>query len=616
LIAKRITTKAATPRVARLVKYVVAAQGGIDPRSWTRTADYVLNSGTNSRGEKVGGVRVTNCNTDDPAAATTLIECTQSANNRSKTDKTYHLVFSFPPGEEPDLKTLHAIEDQLCAAIGYADHQRISAVHIDTDHLHVHVAINKVHPTGYQNIEPFYDKMKLMETCERLELEYGLTRTNHGLTGEIKHDKLSEIRLDPQQQLNANTRKQLHKSHFLSITEGDKRRNNHGLPELPGGDVAHIERGYSELLPGDARNRVLKQGTKYSNSLRWAGHGTGGTGTGISSKVAQAEAHSSIESLTGYVKREVVSLLKDAKNWQQVHTILATYGLQIKPRGAGLVIGNGEVWVRASQCDRSLSIKSLTDRLGPFQATGQKPEKSFVPTPKHSHPSSAVLFDQYQRQQAKHKAVRSYGLEQVKYEGKVLEANLQTWANAQRRLVKLADKGMTRRAMLKIVKLQTDATRKRNWQSLEPKRKKVLAETAFPTWGAWLAQQSGNGNHDALAVLRSRETNRERQGDTITAENAEHVILQSFKPVADLNGSLTYTTHDNGVVIDRKTHIQSFRTTSGAALLALELASKRFKGQSLIIEGTAEFKREVTRLAAVHKIKLQVTQQHDYGIEL
>src|SRR5687768_18372381 len=128
MIAKRITSKAAKPRMARLVRYVVAAEGGIDPRSWERTADYVLCSKTNNRGEKVGGVRVTNCHTDDPAAATTLIEATQAANTRSKTDKTYHLVFSFPPGEEPDLKTLHKIEDELVAAIGYAD--QIGRAHV------------------------------------------------------------------------------------------------------------------------------------------------------------------------------------------------------------------------------------------------------------------------------------------------------------------------------------------------------------------------------------------------------------------------------------------------------------------------------------------------------
>ncbi len=30
--------------------------------------------------------------------------------------------------------------------MGYADHQRVSAVHYDTDNVHIHIAINKIHP--------------------------------------------------------------------------------------------------------------------------------------------------------------------------------------------------------------------------------------------------------------------------------------------------------------------------------------------------------------------------------------------------------------------------------------------------------------------------------------
>src|SRR5687768_9164709 len=316
VIAKRITSKAAKPRMARLVKYVVAAQGGLDPRSWSRTADYMLDSGTSSRGEKVGGVRVTNCHTDDPAAATTLIEATQAANTRSKTDKTYHLVFSFPPGEEPDLKTLHKIEDELVAAIGYADHQRISAVHIDTDHLHVHVAINKVHPKGFQNIEPYFDKKKLMETCERLEIEHGLTRTNHGLTGERKREKDHTKLLKD------------HKKH----------------------DGIHSDQTHDGAGPN-----------------RWGESSAREASTIPKGKAADAEAHSGVESLQGLVSRTLAPRLKEAKSWKETHSILAEHGLQIKQRAAGLVIGSGEVWVKASQCDREFSFKKMIDRLGPIE---------------------------------------------------------------------------------------------------------------------------------------------------------------------------------------------------------------------------------------------------------
>jgi len=518
MIAKRITSRAAKPRIARLVKYVVAAEGGLDPRSWARTADYMLCSKTNNRGEKVGGVRVTHCHTDDPAAATSLIEATQAANTRSKTDKTYHLVFSFPPGEEPPLEVLHKIEDELVRSIGYAEHQRVSAVHIDCDHLHVHVAINKVHPKGFQNIEPYFDKKKLMEACERLELEYGLTRTNHGLTGQEPKSKMKE-------------------------------------------------------------------------------------------RQAQAEAHSGMETLAGYVTREIAPKLKEAKTWQEAHAILSEHGLEIKQRGAGLVIGSGELWVKASQCDRSFSIKALTDRLGPFGIEpGEKPARAYEPKPRQNHPSSAILFEQYQHQQLTHKLARNHGIAQLRYEGALLEANLQRWRFAQRLLVKAAAKGPQRRAMLKMASLQAAVTRNANKRAIDAKRRAFMAETRMPTWARWLALQAENGNTEAVAVLRSREEREALRGDLLTAannESAENIILKGLKLEADKDGSLSYNAADGGLVIDRRTHVQSFRTTAGSSLIALELAAKRFKGQALIVEGQADFQKEIARLAGAHGLDVR-----------
>jgi hypothetical protein len=526
MIAKRIDTKAKTPRLARLVKYVVAAQGGIDPRSWTRTADYVLNSGTSNRGEKVGGVRVTNCHTDDPAAATALIECTQAVNTRSKTDKTYHLVFSFPPGEEPALEILHAIEDQLCASIGYADHQRISAVHVDCDHLHVHVAINKVHPTGYQNIEPYFDKKKLMEACERLELEYGLTRTNHGLTGEKTHGRKQAVSAD---------------------------------------------------------NIKLKP------------------------KLAAAECHGAIETLTGFIQRDVAPAIHKAKNWKQLHAALASHGLEIKKRGAGLVIGSGNLWVRASQCDRSFSLKNLTDRLGEFEQSVHPARTAYTPKPRQAHPSSAILFDQYQSDRDKYTKIRAYGLEQAKYEGALLEVSLKKWTVAQRLLVKVAAKGPKRRAMLKVITLGASTTRAANWRAMDKKRKEVLAQTAIPSWARWLAQQAEAGNLEAVAVLRSRQEREAMHGNVLVGQNPETVILKGLKLHAGIDGSLTYNTTDGGLVIDRKSHVQSYRTTAGSSLMALELAAKRFKGQTLIVEGNQAFQQEIARLAKTRGINIRIT---------
>lgn len=83
-----------------------------------------------------------------------------------------------------------------------------------------------------------------------------------------------------------------------------------------------------------------------------------------------------------------------------------------------------------------------------------------------------------------------------------------------------------------------------------------------------------------MNVLRSRQARDAMHGDVLTAaksENAENVILKALKLHAGIDGSLTYNTTDGGLVIDRKTHVQSYRTTAGSSLVALELAAKRFK---------------------------------------
>ena len=108
------------------------------------------------------------------------IIATQEQNTRLKSDKSYHLVISFPPGEQPTREQIEDIEDRAVAAIGLTEHQRISAVHQNTDCWHLHIAINKVHPKTHRNVEPYYDKLRLQEVCVELEIKHGLTRTNHG----------------------------------------------------------------------------------------------------------------------------------------------------------------------------------------------------------------------------------------------------------------------------------------------------------------------------------------------------------------------------------------------------------------------------------------------------
>lgn len=159
MIVKHIAmTAAAKSSFLRLVRYLTDSQG---------------------KAVRTGAVGITNCMNDSAEVAALEIINTQGMNTRSTADKTYHLIVSFPAGEHPEPATLSAIEDRVCDGLGFKGHQRVSVIHDDTDNLHLHLAINKIHPTRYTIHEPFQAYRVLARLCDKLEDEYGLQKDNH-----------------------------------------------------------------------------------------------------------------------------------------------------------------------------------------------------------------------------------------------------------------------------------------------------------------------------------------------------------------------------------------------------------------------------------------------------
>lgn len=159
MIAKHIPmTTAKKSDFAGLVGYLTSAQG---------------------KDERVGLVRMTNCTAEELDTAILEILSVQSQNTRSRADKTYHLILSFREGEAPDETTLQALEERVCDGLGFSGHQRVSVIHHDTENLHVHIAINKVHPTRFTIHEPFRAFHNLAQLCDKLEDEFGLEKDNH-----------------------------------------------------------------------------------------------------------------------------------------------------------------------------------------------------------------------------------------------------------------------------------------------------------------------------------------------------------------------------------------------------------------------------------------------------
>jgi len=164
-------------RLAGYVLNVAQQHRRADPARWTRLNAYILD--TERAGEKVAWERVTNCLGDDPGWAVKEILATQARNRRGRANHSYHLVVSFRAGEQPTRAQFEDIEDRLCGALGYEEHQRVSAVHQNTDNWHLHIAINRVHPRTFLINNPFYDYYRVESACVELEIRHGLTREPH-----------------------------------------------------------------------------------------------------------------------------------------------------------------------------------------------------------------------------------------------------------------------------------------------------------------------------------------------------------------------------------------------------------------------------------------------------
>ncbi|NQY74354.1 MAG: relaxase/mobilization nuclease domain-containing protein [Candidatus Margulisbacteria bacterium] len=145
--------------------------------NFNKLSDYIMD--VKHGGKKVDFERVVNCIVDDREMAVKEILATQSLNQRTRSDKTYHLIVSFREGEKPTGTQVQDIEETICDAIGLGNHQRIVVGHNDTDYYHMHVAVNKINPVTFNVIEPFYDFYRLSEVCQELEKKHGLKRDNH-----------------------------------------------------------------------------------------------------------------------------------------------------------------------------------------------------------------------------------------------------------------------------------------------------------------------------------------------------------------------------------------------------------------------------------------------------
>ncbi|WP_417663138.1 TraI/MobA(P) family conjugative relaxase [Pseudomonas sp.] len=467
--------------------------------------------------ERVGHVQISNCHSLEVEDAILEVTATQARNVRCETDKTYHLILSFRAGEEPDETVLEQIEQHICSGLGYTEHQRISAVHHDTDNIHIHLAINKIHPSRLTLHSPFRDYKTLNQLCSTLEHEFGLERDNH-------------------------------------------------------------------------------------QSERQAARGRAG----------DLEHAAGVESLIGWVRRECLEQITAADSWNALHQVMQTNGLSLQLRGNGLVITSADnTAIKASSVSRDISKAKLEMALGPFQACGAKetpaPAQQYQQRPMRSRLDTSELFARYQAEQKHCATTRAKA---ARFTGAIRDQQItaaKRLAALKRNALKLS--GADRLAK-KIILNQISKTLLAAIENARQQHKQACRELTLRyrqrSWHDWLQEHARQGDANALAALRARVCASGLKGNTLGGEAAAAPSPSTALPPNNITkqGTLIYLIGE-AVIRDDGRALQISRHAKPATVIAaLQLAAQRF-GQSLSVNGSAEFKQQVLELAAQEHLTIR-----------
>ena len=208
----------------------------------------------------------------------------------------------------------------------------------------------------------------------------------------------------------------------------------------------------------------------------------------LSGKAAAVEAHTGRQSFEGYARDQgeaILAILENARSWEDVHCAFARHGLELKPRGAGLVVKNrhGRHVAKASAAHRDLSLKKLEARFGIFQEPrGKMPEseRRYGAAPLQKAPNRNQLWQEFQELRQEQKAA--------------LEDIRRKW---ERQRMELQRRPIARRTRSNLMKMS------RQYEAEEIHAARM--NQGVGNWLDFLRQKAAQGDETALAVLRSRK---------------------------------------------------------------------------------------------------------------
>ncbi|EBM5962848.1 conjugal transfer protein TraI [Salmonella enterica] len=515
--------------------------------------------------ERVGVIKITNCQQENILdAARYDIEPTQRLNTRSESDKTYHLIVSFRPGENPSQEVLDAAEERICAAMGYADHQRVSAVHYDTDNVHIHIAINKIHPETHNIHTPYNDYKTRSSVCLALEKEFGLERDNHEATKTRSENNAADM------------------------------ERHSGRESLLG----WIKRECADQLRNAASWQELHKAMRENGlELRQKGNGfviTGPDGIGVkASSVDRSLSRTSLEKKLGaYESAPAATETKKIKTSPDAIRQRFASAAPVKKPG-----------------DRPPPMReNRLVNLGDVPGIEINSGKRYEGRPLISHGSSSnELYGRYQSEQQKLTAARNEALRLAKAKRDRLIENAKRTGRLKRSAIKLLKgPGVNKRYLYGLVSkaLGDDLTRanaiyKKDRQAAYDIHKRR-------TWADWLQFKASAGDDDALKTLRQRDAQAARKEANLVhgeAVKKDGRIPGLKADSVTKEGTIIYRVGESAIR-DGGKRLDVSRDAGDDGLHAALLMAQHRYGNKLTVNGSFDFKKRIVAVAAARELNV------------
>lgn len=150
-----------------------------DKGSWDRLTQYITKESVlNAMGaevEKTIAVEIGNVASLDTAAQEMKVVASY---NKRVDNPTLHYILSWPEHEVPKPQEIFEAARATLKALRMDDHQYIIAIHGNTDNIHAHIAVNRVHPRTYKAARIEWMHKTLHRAAREIEIEHGWTHDN------------------------------------------------------------------------------------------------------------------------------------------------------------------------------------------------------------------------------------------------------------------------------------------------------------------------------------------------------------------------------------------------------------------------------------------------------